>query len=409
MNATNISIALALALAVFCAADARAQSSSSTAAADALFAEGLALRKKGEHTKACDRFLRSQSLDPARGTLQNIGLCMEKQGKLASAQTAFQNLLDQSLGAGDKERVRFAKKKLQKLKARVPSLLIVVGDEVQVEGLKVSLNQAPVPRAMWNLRAPVDPGPYTITVTAPKHESWTTQVDLRERQAKEIVVARLATSLVAPVEKKTPDSAVVSAKGGATSELVKARSVDDKNTKDEARTPRLRGALYGGGIFGLEKHEEGLVPSFSGQLALQIIDGPTIVHLGVEGTFAALGWKQGMSSGSTRLLGALLTLSGTRTLVSKLQFHAQVGAGILVLTGLEDPAHPLVDPSQEVDGAIALLNLSASLGLSYEFAENLRLLLDPVVVHASPSRSGMAKDISNLRTIQFMAGLSSSF
>jgi tetratricopeptide (TPR) repeat protein len=84
-----IAVSCLLLSGLFAQSRADAQSASDEAAADALFEEGVLLRNTGDHAAACDRFERSQSLDPALGTLQNIGMCLQKQGKLVAALGRF--------------------------------------------------------------------------------------------------------------------------------------------------------------------------------------------------------------------------------------------------------------------------------------------------------------------------------
>ncbi len=105
---------------------ADAQSASDKAAADTLFEEGIKLRNTGDHAAACDRFERSQSLDPALGTLQNIGMCLQKQGKLVAALGRYQKLLTGAERTADDERIRIALAKLKRLRRIVPKLHIIL-------------------------------------------------------------------------------------------------------------------------------------------------------------------------------------------------------------------------------------------------------------------------------------------
>ncbi len=99
---------------------------SSTAVADTaseLFKEGRALAKAGKHAEACEKFKKSQELDPQLGTLFNIGQCEEKIGQLASAIAAYREVVAKDTNA---ERKALAAEFQSKLEQRVPKLLVIV-------------------------------------------------------------------------------------------------------------------------------------------------------------------------------------------------------------------------------------------------------------------------------------------
>ena len=66
-----------------------AQTSDEKAAADALFDAARDLMNAEEYAAACPKFQDSHDLDPAVGTLLNLGLCYKKAGQTASAWTTY--------------------------------------------------------------------------------------------------------------------------------------------------------------------------------------------------------------------------------------------------------------------------------------------------------------------------------
>src|SRR5262249_17506611 len=81
------------------------------ARADALFREAPTLVQKGQLSEACAKYAESQRLDPANGTLLNLALCNEKQGRHAAAYRQLQELLrhvETGTSADDRERARIA-------------------------------------------------------------------------------------------------------------------------------------------------------------------------------------------------------------------------------------------------------------------------------------------------------------
>ena len=98
----------------------------SLAAADSageLFKQGRAFAKAGKHAEACEKFKKSQELDPQLGTLFNIAQCEEKIGQLASAIAAYREVVTKDTNA---ERKALAAEYQSKLEQRVPKLLVIV-------------------------------------------------------------------------------------------------------------------------------------------------------------------------------------------------------------------------------------------------------------------------------------------
>jgi hypothetical protein len=115
MTAVSRSLLLVIALVV----PALAQSPT----AIELFKEGRALAKSGKHAEACEKFKKSQELDPQLGTLFNIAQCQEKTGKLATALAAYREVVAKDTNA---ERKALAAEYQSKLEPRVPKLLVIV-------------------------------------------------------------------------------------------------------------------------------------------------------------------------------------------------------------------------------------------------------------------------------------------
>jgi hypothetical protein len=129
-----------------------------------LFEEGRALAKEGKYAEACDRFANSLKLDPAIGTQLNYADCHEKLGRNADAWRLFD-------AAADTEKITNptrAKYARERADALLPKLGIVVLQlpTPDVPGLSIEVAGRSIKPAAV-IRDLVEPGPVTITVSAP--------------------------------------------------------------------------------------------------------------------------------------------------------------------------------------------------------------------------------------------------
>lgn len=170
---------LSLALALACGASpARAGAPSDVAVAEALFREGRALVADGKLAEGCAKLAESQRLDPAPGTILNLGDCFERRGLFASAWGAYVESVDQAKRAGKLDQAEIAAARARDVEAKVPYLVVRVSAAVDVPGLTVTDNGAPVPRGQWGSALPVDPGEHTLAVAAPGRTTATKIVQI---------------------------------------------------------------------------------------------------------------------------------------------------------------------------------------------------------------------------------------
>src|SRR4051812_6077257 len=93
--------------------------------AQALFEAGRRLMDEGKFAEACPKLAESHRLDPAAGTLLNLAVCHEKEGKTASAWAEYNDLLGMKGGDGDAERRRIASDRLTRLEPGLPRITII--------------------------------------------------------------------------------------------------------------------------------------------------------------------------------------------------------------------------------------------------------------------------------------------
>ena len=148
--------------------------------AQALFDDGRVLMDAGRYAEACPKFAESQRLDPGGGTLLNLALCHELEGKTASAWTEFRDALSLASRDQRKDRQDLAEQHIITLAAKLTRLTVVVPEAVAASEPEISFDRTRLPNAAWNTTFPVDPGEHRLAVTAAGRPRWETVVSATE-------------------------------------------------------------------------------------------------------------------------------------------------------------------------------------------------------------------------------------
>jgi hypothetical protein len=134
--------------------------------------------ESGNYADACRKFEESQRLDPALGTVLNLADCYEKEGRLASAWSAFVDAQGMALGGGHVDAESVARERASQLAPRLSRLVIEVENAKATPGLEVRRDDAVVGIAQWGAPIPADAGVHIVRASAPGRSSWETQVTL---------------------------------------------------------------------------------------------------------------------------------------------------------------------------------------------------------------------------------------
>ncbi len=173
------------------AAPCMAQTSSRRALAEALFRQARDLMSQGRYEEACPKFAESQRLDPGGGTLLNLAVCHEKQGKLASAWAEFQEALAQAKEDDRLDRVSLAEEHIAALEPQLARLTVTVAEPTP-PGLVVTVNKTPLGSAAWGAKMPVDAGTVVIEASAPGRESFVKSVKVEDGESLSIEIPELS-------------------------------------------------------------------------------------------------------------------------------------------------------------------------------------------------------------------------
>jgi hypothetical protein len=145
------------------------------AGAEVLFQEGRRLMEAKDYAGACAKFEASQRAAPAVGTLLNLAECFEKRNMVASAWLTFRSAVSEAQRVGRADREALARERAALLEKRVPKVTITAP---RTPGLVVKRDDVVVDPALFGTPVPVDLGTHTITATAPRKQTWSTQVSI---------------------------------------------------------------------------------------------------------------------------------------------------------------------------------------------------------------------------------------
>jgi hypothetical protein len=166
-----------------------APSEADRAMAQSLFEDGRRLMAAGDFASACPKLAESQALDPSGGTLLNLAVCHEKQGRLATAWSDFKEALSVARRDNRADRFEVAREHLATLEPKVPSLTIRVAGAKPEQ--QVLLDGAALRPAAWGTPIAIDPGPHRLESSAAGHAAWTAPVEMSVAEHKIVVIPEL--------------------------------------------------------------------------------------------------------------------------------------------------------------------------------------------------------------------------
>lgn len=174
-------------------------SASERALAETLFREAKGLMEQRRFEEACPKFAESQRLDPGGGTLLNLALCHEKEGKTATAWAEFQDAraIASKDGRGDREAL--AEQHVAALEPKLAKLVVTVARDAATQaGFLVQVDGARLEAPAWGTPAPVDPGDHVVHASALGTTDWEKTVTATAGSSVTVEVPSLASE-TAPI------------------------------------------------------------------------------------------------------------------------------------------------------------------------------------------------------------------
>jgi tetratricopeptide (TPR) repeat protein len=157
-------------------------STADKAVAEMLFFTARGLMEAGRYAEACTKLAESYRLDAASGTLLNLAVCHESEGRVASAWGEFRQALSDARKANRPDREELAKNSIAKLEPELPFLTIVVPDFAKVKDLEILRNGVSLGSGGWGTELPIDPGKVEIVARAPGYLPKTKTITIQRKQ-----------------------------------------------------------------------------------------------------------------------------------------------------------------------------------------------------------------------------------
>lgn len=216
-------------------------------AAQEFFVEAMRLMQAKKYADACEKFARSQELDPGMGTQFRLAECYEKLGRLATAYEQYVAVADAAQELGKKDRETLARKRADALEPRVARLTIVISPALlEVPGLEVVRDGTVVSKELWGKPAYIDPGDHVVTIKATRRLPLESKLwaEGAARLVVNITSLEKPPPVAAPPRSKTP--AIIMAAGGGLGVLLGVTFVGIRAAKiSEAEA--LRDTIKGAG------------------------------------------------------------------------------------------------------------------------------------------------------------------
>ena len=149
-----------------------ARAEDSLAASNARFDDGKRLLngkrllKEGKVAEACAAFAESQRLAPRAGTLLNLGLCHEQEGKLIDARRELIEARALAQSANNQARVTLASQHLTAIEAKLSWLELVPPPNVDQGLVTLSVDGVALEKTGWQ-KVPVEAGRHVVSAAAP--------------------------------------------------------------------------------------------------------------------------------------------------------------------------------------------------------------------------------------------------
>lgn len=184
------------------------------ARATAAYEEGTRLLDAQRYDEACPRLEEAVALVPIGvGAQLALGVCYERQGRLASSLARYREAAQLGRTSGQVERAQRAEAAAAAIAPRVGTLTVGLEQGAGANDLRVVVDGAPWPADSIGKPRPIDAGSHRVEVTAAGHHPFAGSVETRDAAAATIAV----TLRIAPPSPPPTGDATTPAQGAGSS------------------------------------------------------------------------------------------------------------------------------------------------------------------------------------------------
>ncbi len=187
----------------------RAQTSEEQSQAEKLFKDARQLMVKGDLDNACPRFAESQRLAPASGTLLNLAVCHEHQGRLALAWLEHVEAAQAASRGANSAAAQYAESQARDLEKRLQSteyahLRILLNEELRKAAVVVTLDGVMLSAATIEMNLPMDLGRHPIVASDAHGHAWRTAVEVQVPESQELAIPMFIQATSSPASQTAP-------------------------------------------------------------------------------------------------------------------------------------------------------------------------------------------------------------
>lgn len=185
---------------------------------------------------------------------------------------------------------------------------------------------------------------------------------------------------------------------------------DTHVTKTTAGPPKLISARLEGGASKINTGSLDVPIQATGALIagypLAVMPELTL-DLGAAFTFTPVPFENSVThaSKSASFIAVLANVGASYEVIPKLSLRGDVGAGILLFSGLDEMGNPFTTGGAATSGALTMFHVRVGASADYAITPNVIATVTPLAFSYSPPKEGLKDDIKSITRLDFMLGL----